>query len=462
MFMTLTTTHTPATDLGYLLHKNPARIHKIEFPFGVARVFYPVATECECTAALMLDIDPVSLTRRSSVQVMAEHYVNDRPYVVSSFFSVAIGKVFGTALSGRSKERPDLAERSIPLRVEMPVVPARGGSKILSRLFEPLGYSVEYERYPLDAQVPDWGPSPYHRVVLEAECRLRDLLRHLYVLIPVLDDKKHYWVGEAEIEKLVNRGEGWLADHPDLEFILRRGLKRRGRLTRLALEQLTDDEPPISEREAAAQEIGLEQPTRLNDVRLDTVKQILEEAGARRVLDLGCGEGKLMQRLLRSKQFEMVVGLDASVRALELAHRRLRLTDASPKLRERVELLHGALTYRDDRLAGFDAAVLVEVIEHLDLPRLPSLERVVFGYARPSVVVVTTPNREYNARFESLSSNSFRHRDHRFEWSREECRAWAGQVGEEWGYATTIQGIGEEDPELGTPTQMVIFERVEE
>lgn len=464
MLLTITTTHLPATDLGYLLHKNPARIHEIPLAFGSARVFYPVATEERCTAVLMLDIDPVELARRNRMEAAAEQYVNDRPYVVSSFMSVAIAKAFGTALGGRSKDRPELAGKSIFLRAEMPVVPARGGPKLISRLFEPLGYSVVSERHPLDSTFPEWGESPYYRVKLEAECRLCDLLRHLYVIIPVLDDKKHYWVGEAEIEKLLKRGEGWLTNHPERELILRRGLKRMGRLTRVAIERLLGEESPNEESRQQArdrEEANIEKPIRLNDARLDTVRNTLAEAGARRVLDLGCGEGRLLQLLLKSIQFKRIVGLDASVRSLENAYRRLRLAEAPPKLRERVELLHGALTYRDSRLDGFDAAALVEVVEHLDPPRLAALERVVFENARPGMVIVTTPNREFNTKFETLPAGKFRHRDHRFEWTREECRAWAHRVAKRHGYSASFQGIGEQDPKLGTPTQMVIFERVE-
>jgi 3' terminal RNA ribose 2'-O-methyltransferase Hen1 len=461
MLLTITTTHRPATDLGYLLHKNPGRVHEVEVAFGAARVFFPHATEDLCTAALLLEIDPIQLSRRRSDAAL-EQYVNDRPYVVSSFMSVALGRAFGTALGGRSKERQELAERAIPLRAEMPTLPVRGGPPVLRRLFEPLGYRVEAEGGPLDAGFPDWGESPYFRVGLEADCRLADLLRHLYVLYPVLDDRKHYWVDEPEIDKLLRRGEGWLGDHPERELIVDRYLRRSRRLTRLALDRLSAEEevdPDRSREERDAEEQRIEAPLRLHDVRLDRVCRELEDRGARSVLDLGCGEGRLIRLLLKSKQFERIVGMDASVRSLEIAHRRLHLAEASPRMRERVALLHGALTYRDRRLEGFDAAALVEVVEHLDPARLPALERVVWGHARPRTVVLTTPNREYNARFESLPAGRFRHRDHRFEWARAELEAWAGGVAERCGYEVRLEGIGEADPELGAPTQMAVFTR---
>jgi 3' terminal RNA ribose 2'-O-methyltransferase Hen1 len=446
---------------GYLLHKHPGRIHEIDVSFGGARVFFPHATEERCTAALLLDIDPLQLTRRRSDAAL-EQYVNDRPYVVSSFLSVALGKAFGTALGGRSKERQELADRAIPLRAEMPALPSRGGADVIARLFEPLGYRLEVEPLPLDPTFPAWGDSRYFRVGIEAECRLVDLLRHLYVLIPVLDDRKHYWVDEREIEKLLHRGEGWLASHPDKELIVGRYLRHRAHLTRLALERLTgDEEADVEETRLRRdeEEVALERPLRLNDLRLDTVAAELETLGARTVVDLGCGEGRLIGRLLRSGQFQRVVGLDASVAALETAHRRLHLADASPKLRERVELLHGALTYRDPRLDGFDAAALVEVVEHLDPPRLSALERVVWRFARPRAVVLSSPNREFNTRVPFLPAGELRHKDHRFEWTRAELETWARGVAERFGYGVRFAGIGEPDPELGAPTQMAVFTR---
>jgi 3' terminal RNA ribose 2'-O-methyltransferase Hen1 len=177
------------------------------------------------------------------------------------------------------------------------------------------------------------------------------------------------------------------------------------------------------------------------------------------VLDLGCGDGKLLRRLIRSREIERVVGLEVSLDALGAARRRLRLDEATPKLLERVTLLHGGLTYRDARLEGFDAAALVEVIEHLEPSRLSALEQVVWHHARPRAVVLTTPNREYNARFPGLSGERLRHRDHRFEWTRRELEDWAGGVAARRGYRVRFAGVGDADPELGPPTQMAVFER---
>jgi 3' terminal RNA ribose 2'-O-methyltransferase Hen1 len=458
MLLTLTLSHTPATDLGYLLGKNPARVQSFPLAFGQAHVFYPEVTPRRCTAALLLDVDPVGLVRNSRGPAgeggLLDQYVNDRPYAASSLLSVAIAQVYGSALGGKSKERPELAEAQLPLTARLAVLPCRGGEGFLRRLFEPLGYALHATRHPLDEKFPEWGPSPYYTVTLEGKCRLRDLLAHLYVLIPVLDNDKHYWVAEAEVEKLLRHGEGWLAGHPEREQITRRYLKHQGGLTRAALARLVEQEEPSAAEDGEA-EVEVEERVRLVDQRLAVVLGALRERGARRVLDLGCGEGKLLRALLPEPQLSEVVGVDVSHRALAIARQRLeRLPDA---LRDRARLLHGALTYRDGRLAGYDAAAVVEVIEHLDPPRLAAFERVLFEFARPNTVVVTTPNVEYNVKFEGLAAGAFRHRDHRFEWSRAEFQEWANRVAERHGYAVRFLPVGPEDPAVGPPTQMGVF-----
>jgi 3' terminal RNA ribose 2'-O-methyltransferase Hen1 len=463
MLLTITTTHEPATDLGYLLHKNPARVQSFPLSFGQVHVFYPEVTAGRCTAALLLDVDPVGLVRERRGPAgeggRLDQYVNDRPYVASSFLSVAIAQVYGSALSGRSKDRPALADTPIPLQARLAVLPCRGGEGLLRRLFEPLGYAVTARRHPLDERFPAWGEGPYFTVELSARCRLHELLSHLYVLVPVLDNDKHYWVAEDEVAKLLRHGEGWLATHPEREQIARRYLKHQARLTRSALAQLVEEEADPDAAEAARdqEEEAVERRLSLNEQRLAAVVAALRESGARRVLDLGCGEGKLLRLLLDDAAFAEIVGVDVSVRALEVARQRLeRLPE---KRAERVRLLQGSLTYRDRRLAGYDAAAVVEVIEHLDPPRLSAFERVLFECARPATVVLTTPNAEYNVKFEGLPAGKFRHRDHRFEWTRAEFRAWAEGTAQRFGYAVRFAPVGPEDEAVGPPTQMGVFTR---
>ena len=464
MLLTISTTYSPATDLGYLLHKHPSRIQSFKLGFGQAHVFYPEARVERCTAALLLDVDSVGLIRRPDGQ-FAENfalaqYVSDRPYVASSFLSVAIAQVFSSALSGKCKEHPHLAETAIPLTAKLSILPCREGEEFLRRLFEPLGYIVEAERHVLDAQFPDWGQSRYFTVTLENTCRLSELLTHLYILMPVLDDEKHYWVDEAEIEKLSRRGDDWLTVHPEQESIVRRYLKHQQGLTRMALAQLREkDVQQTDEAIQREEEVQVEERISLNDVRLATVTEVLKQCGAKRVLDLGCGEGKLLRRLLAEDQFEEIIGMDVSHRALKIARERLHHDRLPERQKKRLRLFQGSLGYRDKRLVGYDAAAVIEVIEHLDLPRLSAFEWVLFGFACPSTVVLTTPNIEYNVKFENLQAGRFRHKDHRFEWTRDEFQSWATGISERFGYTVVFHSIGPTTEDVGPPTQMAVFVR---
>jgi 3' terminal RNA ribose 2'-O-methyltransferase Hen1 len=361
-----------------------------------------------------------------------------------------------------SKERPDLAHAAIPLVLELAAVPSRGGERFLRTLFEPLGYEVAVERMLLDEQFPDWGYGPYLRVTLRRTARLAEALGHLYVLLPVLDNYKHYWVGQDELEKLLDHGSGWLATHPAREEIVRRYLKHQRKLTQEALERLlADDESDVDEAEEAKEheEQAIEERVSLNDARLAAVCAELEASGARTVIDLGCGEGRLLSRLSRAKQVTKLVGVDVSPRALEIARERLHIDELPERQRDRISLFQASLTYRDARFAGFDAACAVEVIEHIEPSRLGAFERVVFEFAKPATVIVTTPNAEYNAKFESLPAGKMRHRDHRFEWTRAEFEHWARATAEQYGYAVRFAPVGEVDDALGPPTQMGVFSR---
>ena len=469
MLLTIATTWRPATDLGYLLVKNPARCQSFPLPFGQAHVFYPEAGEDRCQAALLLDLDPVGLVRRprganSGDGGALRQYVNDRPYVASSFLSVALARVFGSALKGNSKDRPELADTPIPLEAEVAVLPCRGGEPFLRRLFEPLGYAVEARRLPLDERFPEWGESPYYQVRLAATCRLRDLLSHLYVLLPVLDDDKHYWVGQEELDKLLARGEGWLSSHPEREQIARRYLKHQRYLAREALERLTAEEDPPAGAgpDDEQEEESLERPISLNEQRLAAVREALAgRPGRGSVIDLGCGEGKLLRALLDEGECEPHrrhgrllprpgdrPGSDsASSGASGAAAGAPRALPGLPHLPRRAPLrVRRRLRRRGDRAhrpaaaAGLRACPLrVRKARH--------------GLSSPRRTPITT------AASSSLPAGLFRHRDHRFEWTRRQFRDWAQAAAARCGYSVRFLPIGEEDEDLGPPTQMAVFSR---
>lgn len=508
MFLTISTTgdeKNPATDLGFLLHKHPDNPQAFSTSFGTAHVVYPEADAERCTVALLLEVDALGLVRKGrgkgrggAPDAALAQYVNDRPYAASSLLAVALSAVFSSAMRGVCNARPERAGRPLPLRVEIPSLPARGGPGLVQRLFEPLGWTVAAEPVALDTAFPEWGDSRYVRLVLESTAlTLAEALRHLYVLLPVLDDAKHYWVSSDEVDKLLRAGEGWLPTHPEQKLITSRYLARRWSLTREAMERLElvrlaeADDSEVEEIDNAVEEIdnavedesgaatetsgpetsGVAPETSGTDPeteeraaplavqRRDAIIAVLRESAAARVLDLGCGQGQLVQALLRDPRFTEIVGVDVSMRALTIAARRLKLDRMGERQASRVKLFQGSLAYTDHRLKGYDAAVLSEVVEHVDPPRLSALEYAVFGSARPRTVLVTTPNVEYNVRWESLPAGHTRHSDHRFEWTREEFRAWAHRVAELHGYAVEFMPVGPDDPEVGPPTQMARFEQ---
>ncbi len=467
MLLTLSTTHSPATDLGYVLRKNPARLQSFDLSFGKAHVFYPEATPELCTVAMLVEVDPVGLVRNRRGPAgeggALEQYVNDRPYAACSFLSVAIAEVFGSALAGKSKERPELSEVSLPLKATLSALPCRGGEDFLRRLFEPLGYRLLARRLPLDENFPDWGESSYFHVELEACLPLQQLLTHLYVLVPVMDNDKHYWVGDDEVTKLLRHGQGWLAAHPEREAITRRYLKHQRSLVGDAMVQIIGEEevnPDEMAESLAQEEAAVEARVSLNEHRLGAVLAALKGTGAARILDLGCGEGRLLQSLLKERQFTEIVGMDVSHHVLERARDRIHYDRLPPIQKGRLRFVHGSLIYRDQRLAGFDAAAIVEVIEHLDPARLAAFERVLFEWTRPKYVVITTPNQEYNVMWKTLPAGKFRHRDHRFEWTRTQFQDWGNRVAARFGFNVRFLPVGPEDLTAGSPTQMGIFERV--
>ncbi|WP_051732217.1 3' terminal RNA ribose 2'-O-methyltransferase Hen1 [Kitasatospora phosalacinea] len=526
MFVSISTTGTaedPASDLGFLLHKHPDKVQRFDTAHGSAHVFYPESGERACTAALLLEVDPAALLRQGrgkgrsgSPDLALAQYVNDRPYAASSLLAVALRTVYRSAMKGECAHRPELPGRARPLRIALPAVPVAGGDgpALVERLFAPLGWRVDVRPVPLDESFPEWGDSRYVRLELTGTLRLADALQHLYVLLPVLDGAKHYWVAPDEVDKLLAAGQGWLADHPERALIVRRYLSRRWSLTRLATERLAlarlaeaDDReaeefdnavPDVPENPDAEGTPGATDATDATDAteevntagpaeraagadaadavdaartgetdrerggplaaqRRTAILAALARTGAARVLDLGCGQGELVGALLKEPRVTEVLGVDVSSRALTIAARRLHLDRLPERQARRVKLVQGALTYTDARLKGYDAAVLCEVIEHLDLPRLPALEYAVFGAARPAAVVVTTPNAEYNVRWETLPAGRMRHDDHRFEWSRAEFAAWTRRVAEAYGYTVDLEPVGPLDPEVGAPTQLAHF-----
>ncbi len=482
MLLTITYEGQDTQDLGYLLHKHPDRAQEFELSYGKAYVFYPEVSSERTTAALLLEIDPIDLAKGKlgSRDGGLFDYVNDRPYASTSFLSTAISRVFGTAMNGRCKEKQELADTALPLTAQLVSLKDGGEEGLAAQLFEPLGYTVETKRIPLDIKFPEWGMSPYITLTIHGTVRLSELLNHLYVLIPVFDKQKHYYIAESEIKKLLDHGEGWLAGHPYKEKIARRYFMARTSYARKAIDILLDGEtgsaaedgelpemegePEISGAEGDAANNGepvinhSQTPhTPLNTLRLLAVKDAVLASGASTVIDLGCGECKLTSLLLNEPQIKKVTACDVSTAVLEKAAKRLRLERMQPFRKNKLTLMQASLTYKDKRFEGFDCACVIEVIEHIEPMRIPAFERILFEFAAPRTVVLTTPNKEYNANYGTMQENTLRHNDHRFEWTREEFLAWTKHVCDRFGYHCEITGVGDYDEACGNPTQMGVF-----
>ena len=460
MLLTITYEGENTQELGYLLHKNPERAQQFELSYGKAYVFYPEVSDIRTTAALLLDIDPLDLARGKvgSKDGGLFDYVNDRPYASTSFMSTAIVRIFGTAMNGRCDKRQELADTPLKLTATLSSLKDNGDTELAKEMFEPLGYEVKTQRTKLDDSFPEWGISPYIDLTISGTVKLSELLNHIYVLIPVFDKQKHYYIAEDEIQKLLDHGEGWLADHPYREKITRRYFTERKSYARKALDILLSDDMIETENTDEAESTEeKEARTPLNTQRMETVKNAVLSCGASSVIDLGCGECRLTSLLLNEQQIKKVTACDVSVSVLEKAAQRLHLDRMQPYRKNKLTLMQASLTYRDKRFEGYDCACVIEVIEHIEPMRIPAFERAVFEFAAPKTVILTTPNREYNANYEHMQENTLRHGDHRFEWTRAEFKAWTEHICEKFGYTCEISGIGDVDEKLGTPTQMGVF-----
>jgi len=493
MLLTITYTGHETDKLGYLLYKNPNRAQQFSLNYGKAYVFYPEVSDERTTVALLLDIDPIELAKDS---MGLFDYVNDRPYASTSFMSTAIVRVFSTAMRGKCDSMQELADSPLRLTARLYGLRDGGNEELVREAFEPLGYTVEMERGLLDESFPEWGDSPYINLTISGEVKLCDMLNHLYVLIPVFDKRKHYYMAKDEVDKLIRHGEGWLDTHPYRDKLIRRYFgKRRGYASEV-IEAMDEDivvtgdievvsgdsseiigdayfgaaeehrDGDISERmeggnvSDSAVESNADTPRKsLNQCRMEAVRDEVLRSGASSVIDLGCGEGKLTAMLLDIPEIKKVTACDVSVWALTRAKERLKVDRMSPEMRDKLTLMQASLTYRDKRFSGYDCACVVEVIEHLDLDRLSAFEMSVFKYAKPGTVVLTTPNSEYNVNYEFLEDGELRHTDHRFEWTRAEFEEWTKHVCEKYDYTCVTCGIGDFDEVNGTPTQMAVFTR---
>ncbi|WP_285760833.1 3' terminal RNA ribose 2'-O-methyltransferase Hen1 [Nocardiopsis ansamitocini] len=454
MLLTISATRCPVTEFGLLLHSDPDTVQTVEQAHGAAHVFYPEANEQRCTAALLLEVDPLRLRRTRGGRTpdfASVQYVNDQPYAASSLFAATIAAVFHRALNGECPERPERVRTVLDLTLHLPAVPCDGGPGQARQLFEPLGWTVTAEPVPLDPGLPGWGDSRYLALTLTGEQRVADALSHLCVLLPALAGAPRL-LGDGREADPLRHAAGWLPGHPHRAQIadpppeghdedgiaVRRLVEVEGRSTGTG-------SPPAHETPADGGR------------HADAVLAVLLEENARSVVDLGCGSGRLLALLCAEPTLERITGVDVAGAALRRAERLLgqdRIDEPA-----RLALLTGSVLYRDDRFASHDAAVLMNVVEHIEPGRLPAMEQVVFGHAAPRTVVVTTPEADSAPRDVAEGAGAYRHPDQRFAWTRDRFRAWAQRVARVHGYRVRYVPVGPDDPGPGPATQMGVFTR---
>lgn len=445
MQLTIRATGENAKMVSYLLAKNPNNIYERNQKGHLVRMFYSKFNDEELEATIFVTPDPLEMLQNKSNSYDITHYINDREFAVSSIFCSFIRSALGTALNGQPKEEySEWVGHRFPLALEFGPVSSSLSDKQLAGLFQPMGYEVAISRPEIHYSFDLKEKSSARTLTLTGHQTLQNALRHLFVLIPVIDNYKHYFIDEKEIDKLERYGEGWLEEHPLRELIYRQALRFK--------EIYSLVEKP------AADELIKEpvKKARLNDMRYEKIIETASRLKPKSVVDFGSGEGKLAVQLGFMDGIEELLAVEPSQSETLKAIRRFEKVKGQAGFIE-PETLWGSLFYYDERLKGKDLIILCEVIEHIDAERLPkALDTILHSYA-PESLIITTPNREYNELYDM--DNHFRHDDHRFEWTRKEFQDWCSERNHQDHYELEFSGIGEEQELQGQPTQMCVFKR---
>ncbi|MDR6727054.1 3' terminal RNA ribose 2'-O-methyltransferase Hen1 [Paenibacillus amylolyticus] len=484
MHLILQASGADAAVVSHLLAKNPNNIYDRTDKGVRVRMVYTRATSSETEVLIHAEPDPVDLVRGSPDGYDITQYINDREFVTSSLFCSYIRSALGTALNGKPKEEyTKWVEHPFDLQLSFGPVASDLPDRVVEELFSHLGYAVTLEREELSYSFDLKKRSSVRRIILRGQETVQNALRQLFLLIPVLDNYKHYFISEDEIDKIKRYGDGWLETHPHKELIVKRTLRfaelirkyesKEGVLSSpdnkpLSPEKVEDGRDVLTEgsieasTEASTDGRTDDPPVRLNELRYRAITDVVARLPhRRRIVDMGAGEGKLSARLATIAGVESILAVEPSGQS------RLRAMERFAKLEGRhgvfamPEPIIGSLFYFDEQMQHQDVMILCEVIEHIEAYRLDGIMNTLLQEYQPEVLIVTTPNKEYNDVY-AMEQESFRHHDHRFEWTRaelaERCVEWSAGTN----YTYTIQGIGEQVEGYGQPTQMIIFGRREE
>lgn len=486
-----------AKMLSFLLSKNPQNLYDRSEKGYRVRLTYTVFTDTEVEAVLIVTPDPVELVKNSPDVYDITQYINDREFVTSSLFCSYARSALGTALNGRPKEEySEWVNHAFNLTISFGPVASDLPDAVINDLFEYLGYEVTIERGQADYRFQLKERSSARFISISGLSTVQAALKQLFVLIPVLDNYKHYYLSEQEIDKLQRYGEGWLDRHPLRELIIKRSLRFQDLIDQAALiygdkrweqpaegynvwkpavgrEEIakTAEIKGIEELEELEELDGIDEAERLdgesaresapfvslNEQRYQAIVKIVENIPAKQTLvDFGAGEGKLSVRLGFIPGVKEILAVEPTERA------QLRAIERFDKAARREAFVKpipvwGSLFYYDERLRCKDVMILCEVIEHIDEYRLPGTMECLFKEYQPKTLIVTTPNAEYNAFYQM--PEKMRHKDHRFEWTRQEFSEWCNGWANLYPYEVQIEGIGDQTEEYGQPTQTAIFTR---
>ncbi|MDN4617361.1 3' terminal RNA ribose 2'-O-methyltransferase Hen1 [Paenibacillus sp. PsM32] len=481
MYLTIKATGEHANMISHLLAKNPHNLYDRTEKGARVRLVYTSFEPHDTEAILFVTPDPIELVKGTPDHYDITQYINDRELAVSSLFCSYIRPALGTALNGKPKaDYMNWVDYQFDLQMTFGPVASDLPDHVVESLFQPLGYEVQMERGEIDYSFDLKNRSTVRHIQISGQQTLQQMLRQVYILIPVLDNYKHYYINEDEIERLRRYGEGWLSTHPQHDLMIKRSL-RFAPLIKEYEQQVANDasmdtllteisthsvEDATAQAESAEPleiidglETTIEPPVvRLNELRYRAiVEQVSLLPQRKQVIDFGAGEGKLSVRLGQIEGVEQVWAVEPSMQS------QLRAIDRFAKLEGRTDdvipvITTGSLFYRDERWIDQDVIILCEVIEHINEVRLPQVIHTLFTDYRPQTLIITTPNREYNEVYD-MDTEEIRHADHRFEWTRAEFEQYCTQWIQNRPYTFTISGIGEKHEQYGQPTQMVVFHR---
>jgi 3' terminal RNA ribose 2'-O-methyltransferase Hen1 len=446
MQLSLTVRGSGAEAVSYLIAKNPNNLYERNEKGFKVRLVYPTFTKEEVQFVIYVKPDPIDLVRNTADSYDITHYINDREFAVSSLFITTIRKALGTALNGKPDEAyAEWVDHPFEIELSFGPVSTDLRDHELAELFEPIGYQVDIQRGVSVLR----EKSSARFVTISGSQTVQNALKHVSILIPVIDNYKHYFLDEREVEKLDRYGEGWLESHPLKQLIVKRALR---------FNALISQSKYFGKKQHTSNQ-NENRRIRLNDIRYEAILKVIQSLEHKEtIVDLGAGEGKLSVQLGFLGGVKEILSIEPSNKSRIKAIERFEQVNTKEAYVE-PKSLAGSLFYFDSRLQNKDIIILCEVIEHIDEERLPKIFETILNDYRPKTFIVTTPNKEYNILYEM--SENLRHDDHRFEWTRAEffqmMREWSAKSP----YQISIQGIGEEHSEYGHPTQMAIFRREE-